>query len=172
MQAFQNAQLWKLIERERQKNAELRTERDEARRRSAFLESQASFFQDIRPDAQRLDQSVNSIPRPLAAREFERANSDDEKAERQRANTVTETGDANIPRPPQPVRYYSDQQQQQPPQDSPQTLDSDRIMGEHNPFMLKMPVPRPFVESQPSSPVPVIASRSGYLTKRGKNFGG
>lgn len=139
-QAFQNAQLWKLVERERQKNAEMHAEREAARRRSA-TETQTPFA----GEATRLDQSVSSTIRTISD-DVEHAD-DNRKAKRQRANTVTAHKEGAVNRRAQPTRHHSEQHAQTEFRSTPDYQDS-----RHNPFMLKMSAPRSFEDGELPSP--------------------
>lgn len=145
LQAFQNGQLWKLVERERQKNAEMRAERDDARRRSG-TDSQTPY---TTVEASRLHQSISSTSR-IILDEAEFADPG-KRAERQRANTVTAPREGTLQRPSQPIRHHSEQQHPQT-EVNPMSHSRDSRISEQNPFMLKMAIPQPFVEGQLPSP--------------------
>jgi hypothetical protein len=120
----------------------MRAERDDARRRSAS-ESQAPYPTG---EAPRLDQSVSSTSRVIM--DEEETVDQGKRLERQRANTVTAHREGTGQRPSQPARHHSEQQHPRTQDSTPQ---QSRI-SEHNPFMLKMTIPRPFAEGQGPSP--------------------
>ncbi|KAJ9093575.1 hypothetical protein QFC19_008304 [Naganishia cerealis] len=149
--AFQNAQLWKLIERERQKNADLRVARD-GRRQLTPEDTQGSSPKSSRPAIAIPNQSNGGSQRPLTIREEEKENNDLKHVERQRANTVTDNMPAQTARPAPPARHYSDQQVMRPQGSVMPTTQSDAMTIEQNPFMLKLSNPLPFTSTHPSSP--------------------
>lgn len=122
----------------------MRAERDDARRRSAS--EQAPYPTG---EASQLNQSVSSTSRMIM--DEEETVDQGKRLERQRANTVTASREGNGQRPSQPVRHHSEQQHSQSQANSTPEARESRI-SEHNPFMLKMTIPRPFAEGQIPSP--------------------
>ncbi|KAJ9100644.1 hypothetical protein QFC21_003688 [Naganishia friedmannii] len=166
--AFQNAQLWKLIERERQKNADLRVERGDARRQMMTEDSLASSPKIPGPQNASYNRSISSSQssnRPLIIHEDEKENDNQKHVERLRANTMIEVQEQTA-RPAHPARYYSDQLQPRLPGALPPASQADGMTIEQNPFMLKMSNPLPFTSTQPSSPTKYVQPESGGTRPR------
>ncbi|KAJ9122408.1 hypothetical protein QFC22_001831 [Naganishia vaughanmartiniae] len=166
--AFQNAQLWKLIERERQKNADLRVERGDTRKQMIPEDTTTSSPRILGAELTTPHSSINSSQssqRALPIRKEEKENHNQKQAERHRANTVTEIH-GHTSRPAQPARYYSDHQQPRLPGTMPQTSRADNMAIEQTPFMLKMSNPLPFTCTQPSSPTKHPLPESGGTRPR------